>query len=134
MPPYSKLYWQFHCSRPSTLLYHMRKADLMQDFEILAKNTLDTLFEQLEERFGDTIQLDLEDGVLRAELENGGIYLINRHNPLRQIWLSSPQSGAWHFAPAEVAHKIDWLSTRGEKVSLYDILNRELKPEKEFLK
>ncbi len=107
----------------------------MKNFATAAAETLESLMHQLEERFGDDAELDLEDGVLRAEFDNG-VYLINRHMPLQQLWLSSPKSGAWHFAPAYFndTKSADWLSTRGEKISIYDLLNKELKPAEAFCK
>lgn len=101
-----------------------------KNFEALASETLESLSTQFEERFGDTAEIDLEDGVLRVEFDDLGVYLINRHSPLSQIWLSSPKSGAWHFAKAEFSDRkaTDWVSTRGDKLYLSEILNRELAP------
>jgi frataxin len=36
--------------------------------------------------------------------------VINKHGPNREIWLSSPKSGAWHFTRADGGA---WRSTRG---------------------
>ncbi|MCF4165789.1 iron donor protein CyaY [Zavarzinia compransoris] len=56
-------------------------------------------------------ELDLADGVLQAETEDGKTFILNRHVPLRQVWLSSPVSGAHHYAFDETAGA--WHSTRG---------------------
>lgn len=108
----------------------------MKNFATVAAATLEALLHQFEQRFGDETELDLEDGVLRIEFEDGRVYLINRHMPLQQIWLSSPKSGAWHFAAAHFndTGSADWLSTRGEKISIYDLLNKELQPAEAFHK
>ncbi len=101
----------------------------MKNFETNAVHFLESLQSQFENCFGDAADIELSEGVLSLELEDGGVYLINRHIPLQQIWLSSPQSGAWHFAPSEGGN---WISTRGEKLSIFDILNKELNPSHPF--
>ena len=77
-------------------------------FDRLAGRTLETLFDALEAGL-DSAEVDYEGGILTVELEDGGQYVINRHAPNRQIWVSSPKSGAWHFERKDEA----WVSTRG---------------------
>ena len=101
----------------------------MTDFESLADRTLDHLYQQCEDRFTSGVEIDLADGVLRLEWDDGSVYLINRHSVSRQIWLSSPKSGAWHFAAND---RGDWISTRNQDLSMIDVLNRELEPEPAF--
>lgn len=79
------------------------------EFERQAGRVLDALFEQIEDQLGDWLEVDLEAGILKLELPDGGTYIINKHAPNREIWLSSPKSGAWHFAAADGR----WRSTRG---------------------
>lgn len=79
------------------------------DFERQAGRILDSLFEQIEDQLGDWLEVDLEAGILKLELPDGGTYIVNKHAPNREIWLSSPRSGAWHFAAAESGR---WRSTR----------------------
>lgn len=79
------------------------------DFERQAGRILDSLFEQIEDQLGDWLEVDMEAGILKIELPDGGTYIVNRHAPNREIWLSSPKSGAWHFAASEEGH---WRSTR----------------------
>ena len=57
-------------------------------------------------------ELDVEyaSGVLTITLANKKQYVINQHVPMRQIWLSSPISGAAHFDYAAGR----WKSTRGD--------------------
>ncbi len=66
-------------------------------FQSVADTTLMALMDQLDEAFGDRWDIDLEGGVLTVELDNGAQYLLNKHAPMRQLWLSSPVSGAGHF-------------------------------------
>ena len=67
-------------------------------FESRADATLARLEQALEASAGDGLDIELVGGILTLELEAGGIYQINKHSPNREIWLSSPVSGAWHFA------------------------------------
>jgi frataxin len=91
-------------------------------FASLADSTLDRLMEGVEAGSGD-VEVELDGGILTIELESGGQYVLNKHAPMRQLWLSSPVSGAWHFAYDEAAGY--WRSTRGSE-TLGEILGREL--------
>jgi frataxin len=91
-------------------------------FETLAAQTLAHFASRIEDQAPD-LETDLEGGVLTIETEDGAIFLLNKHAPLRQLWLSSPVSGAGHFA-FDVSQK-SWLSTRGGD-PLVQILQREL--------
>ncbi len=90
-------------------------------FESRADATLARLEQALEASAGDGLDIELVGGILTLELEAGGIYQINKHSPNREIWLSSPVSGAWHFAWSDGV----WRSTRGAE-QLEDLLGREL--------
>ena len=79
-------------------------------FESLA----DSLLEALEEGLGTVADAELQGGVLTVEggpESGGGIWVINKHAPTRQIWLSSPKSGARHYAFDEGSGL--WRDTRG---------------------
>lgn len=91
------------------------------EFETLAENTLEGLFDALEEAVGDDADVDFENGILTVELEDGRQYVINKHAPNMQIWLSSPISGAAHYKHDGAA----WVSTRGGD-SLMEVLNAEM--------
>lgn len=86
-------------------------------FELLAERTLEALAEAIENAGADAdadvdvdVDVELEDGVLTVEMADGRIFLLNRHVPLRQLWLSSPVSGASHYAHDAAAG--GWRSTR----------------------
>lgn len=72
-------------------------------FETLA----DSLLAALEDQIGD--DADLQSGILTVEGE--GTWIVNKHAPTRQIWLSSPLSGARHYAFD--AESGQWKDTRG---------------------
>lgn len=90
-------------------------------FERAAELELRTLMARIEAARDDA-DVELAGGILTVELEDGGTYVINLHRPNRQIWLSSPASGAWHFARDEAGQ---WISTRG-KERLLDLIETEL--------
>jgi len=85
-------------------------------FETLANSFL----EALEEGLGDDAVL--QGGILTVE-SDAGTWIVNKHAPTRQIWLSSPQSGARHYAFD--AGSGQWRDTRGG-VDLLAHLSAEL--------
>ena len=93
-------------------------------FHTLADQTLTRLQTAIETSLGDDATADLRDGILTVELDDGRQYLINKHAPTRQIWLSSPLSGAAHFAHDAASGA--WRSTRGGAV-LTELLAAELR-------
>ncbi|MSO84954.1 MAG: iron donor protein CyaY [Rhodospirillales bacterium] len=95
------------------------------EFERLSVATLARFAEMLERKLGDAAEVDFQDGILTVVLEQGGTYVINRHTPNRQIWLSSPRSGAAHYG-FDAGCKA-WIDTRsGRALSL--VLGEELGP------
>ncbi len=87
-------------------------------FESLA----DSLLAALEEGIGGHTDAELQGGVLTVEGE-GGVWLVNKHAPTRQIWLSSPKSGARHYAFDSASGQ--WQDTRGG-ADLLAVLSAEL--------
>lgn len=87
-------------------------------FETLA----DSLLAALEEAIGESTDAELQGGVLTVEAD-AGVWLINKHAPTRQIWLSSPKSGARHYAFD--ASSGQWRDTRGGQ-DLLAVLSGEL--------
>ena len=75
-------------------------------FESLA----DSLLATLEEALGDHVDAELQGGILTVEGDEG-TWIVNKHAPTRQIWLSSPVSGARHYAFD--AGTGQWRDTRG---------------------
>lgn len=90
-------------------------------FTRLADDTLGRLFEGLEEAVGDRADVELQDGILTVDFEERGRFVVNKHQPNRQIWLASPVSGAAHFAWTGG----DWVSTRSGAV-LSEVLGADL--------
>jgi frataxin len=96
-----------------------------RDFDRQADQVIQRLMEALEDQVPDA-EVDLESGILTVVLPEIGSYLINKHRPNREIWLSSPKSGAWHFSHDPEA---GWISTRiveGERPNLHRLLADEM--------
>ena len=78
-------------------------------FESMADAVLAALADRVEAAL-DSVEVDLINGILTIETEDGRSFVINKHGPNQQIWLSSPISGASHYD-----HKDGrWIATRGE--------------------
>lgn len=75
-------------------------------FESLA----DSLLAALEEGIGSHADAELQGGILTVDGDDG-TWVVNKHAPTRQIWLSSPKSGARHYA-FEPSSGL-WKDTRG---------------------
>lgn len=93
-------------------------------FETLA----DSLLATLEEKLGDHVDAELQGGILTVE-GDGGTWIVNKHAPTRQIWLSSPVSGARHYAFDADSRR--WQDTRGGD-NLLSVLGAELGVELEW--
>jgi frataxin len=92
-------------------------------FDAAASRLIDDLANRLEAALADVAEVDYEGGILNVTLDAGGTYVINRHGPTHQIWLSSPRSGAWHFALDEASG--GWRDTRQGR-DLAELLGGEL--------
>jgi len=80
-------------------------------FQTIADRTLLAYQQAIEDALGDSLEIDLREGILTLELDSGAKYVINKHAPNRQIWMSSPVSGASHYAYDP--ERRQWVSTRG---------------------
>ena len=68
------------------------------EFHRLADIMLTQLADMLEEADArGELELELQGGILTITLESGKQFIVNKHAPTRQIWLSSPVSGGLHF-------------------------------------
>ncbi len=87
-----------------------------------ADNYLEMLFEQLEAQ--DTqgmLEIDLEQGVLMIAADDQE-FVVSKHAPSQQVWLSSPLSGGLHFSAADGGR--DWKLGDGRRLSV--VLTEEL--------
>ena len=94
------------------------------EFHPLADEALDEIALAIETHLDDRVDVEQQEGVLTLDMEDGGRYLINKHALNRQIWLSSPKSGAWHFACSGPGSP--WVSTRDAGTTLGGLLRQEI--------
>ena len=92
-------------------------------FETLAGRMIEGLMDRIDEVAGDVLEADIDGGALSVEVPGGGQYLLNKHAPNRELWLSSPKSGAAHFAYDQA--RAAWIDTRGGG-DLMQLLEAEL--------
>ena len=81
----------------------------------MAEALLRRLAEAVEAAEAEGVDVELQGAVLNIEVEGqegrrGGTFVVSKHAPTRQIWLSSPISGASHYAYDGQA----WRSTRDD--------------------
>lgn len=89
-----------------------------QEFEALAAKTLTGLADAIDDAGADA---ELAGGILTVTSEDGRTFLLNKHGPLKQLWYSSPISGAHHYE----AGADGWVSTR-DGTPLFERLAKEL--------
>ncbi|OJW49056.1 MAG: iron donor protein CyaY [Alphaproteobacteria bacterium 41-28] len=92
----------------------------MEDFHKASSQTLEELAEFFET--WPQAEVDLLEESLTITLPKKHQYLINKHGVTRQIWLSSPFTGAHHFQ----LKKNQWRCTRTD-ILLEDLLIEERK-------
>jgi len=82
-------------------------------FHERADDLLSSLYEAAESANEEgALEADLVEGVLTLKLEDGNEFVINKHEPSRKIWVSSPVSGASRFTYNE--DDDEWLNSEGE--------------------
>ena len=68
------------------------------DFAIEVERIVNKIAQTIEDNDQECrFDLDLNDGILTFTNENG-TYVINKQSVAKEIWLSSPVSGPYHFA------------------------------------
>ncbi|ARJ67547.1 iron donor protein CyaY [Magnetospirillum sp. ME-1] len=90
-------------------------------FASLADPLLERIADAVEDAMDDA-DADLHAGILTLTLPGIGQYVINKHSPNREIWLSSPKSGAHHFG----WNGEKWMSTRNAEIELLGLLLAEI--------
>lgn len=100
-------------------------------FSRIADDMLSELFARLEEKSledqsdAGAYEVDFDGQVITLDLEDGRQYVVNKHMASRQIWLSSPISGANHYRFDE--EKKEWMNTRENRLGFPQILFDELR-------
>lgn len=91
----------------------------MDTFHTTASATLNHLADFFDTSWGDA-DVDLGEDALLITLPTHKQYIINKHGVTQQLWVSSPFTGAHHFAYQEGA----WMCTR-TGIRLEDLLKNE---------
>ena len=82
----------------------------------LADSTLDRLEQALEKADAEgSIELEYQNGMMTIALDDKQ-FIVSKHAPTRQLWLSSPVSGGLHFSYDEMKH--DWQLADGRGLSV----------------
>jgi len=76
----------------------------------MSESAFETLADSLLKALEEGLDGELQGGVLTVEGE-AGTWIVNKHAASRQVWLSSPKSGARHYAFAVDSGL--WQDTRG---------------------
>lgn len=92
-------------------------------FDRLATAALQTWCDAVDAAELDGMECELQDGILNIEVDAAGTFLLSKHAPTRQLWLSSPLSGASHYQFDDATAR--WRSTRDD-ADLLQVLNEEL--------
>ncbi len=82
-------------------------------------------FEKLEETHD--ISPELDSGVLNVIMPDDREYVINKHTPSRQIWVSSPYTGAGYFEPNGDEFTPKRAVKEAEGKTLFDFIAEEVK-------
>lgn len=78
------------------LLVAMMETMSEKDFERLADETLRKILDALADTEEESLDVDLESGVLTLRFDDGVRYVVNSHRAARQIWMAA-EASAWHF-------------------------------------
>jgi frataxin len=97
---------------------------LNNDLSTLAEKTLSAIADKLDkfDESGD-IEVEYQGGIITITLDSGRQFIVNKHAPSQQIWLSSPISGGLHFSYDKIEK--NWKLVNGKE--LREILSSELK-------
>ena len=90
----------------------------------IADKTLQALSDAVERAdAGGMLDIELNHGILTLSLEDKRQFVVNRHTASRQIWMSSPVSGASHHK--YITDEDAWVD--GEGRELGELLQADLK-------
>ena len=82
------------------------------EFERIASAELNRLIEAVI-ACDDSLDPDLQSGVLSILFEDGTKYVVNSHRAARQIWMAAERN-AWHFDYDSAAH--GWRTPSGDEL------------------
>ncbi|MCW5731261.1 MAG: iron donor protein CyaY [Alphaproteobacteria bacterium] len=80
------------------------------EFETLVERVLERWLDAIEDAELAPLEAELQNGILTVRAEGAGTFIVNKHMPLKQLWYSSPYSGASHYVFEPVSRL--WRNTR----------------------
>ncbi len=93
------------------------------EFQDAADDWLDRCFEALESQDAEAaLDIDLDNGVMNIVVDDENTFVISKHAPSCQMWLSSPLSGGLHFDAEDDGER--WVLDDGRELAT--ILGEEL--------
>jgi frataxin len=96
-----------------------------QQFETLARSCLGRIVDTILDQEDSDYDADWQgNNVVMIESEEKGQYILNLHTANRQIWVSSPISGASHFYYDDDSE--EWRSTKNTDTTLAALLKNEI--------
>ncbi len=87
-----------------------------------AQQTLEELFEKLDEQYGDTLDVEEDGESLSLVTDDGRTWLLNIQKHHEELWLSSPITGGHHYCFKGGA----WVNTKDPDSQLETFLLNEL--------
>ncbi|KAJ9446698.1 Frataxin [Diplonema papillatum] len=93
------------------------------------QNTLDVVCDVLDEKSDRNAVIEdvaPSSGVLEIVVENVGTYILNRQEPKKQLWMSSPLSGPSQFSMCIEDGAVVWRDYTYKR-ELYSLLSDEFK-------
>ena len=95
------------------------------EFHKLADNMLEHMSNALEQADEQgALDVEYQVGIVTIELPDGKQFIVSKHAPSRQIWLSSPMSGGLHFGYNQADSNQGWCLPDGRALS--GVLSQEL--------
>lgn len=93
-------------------------------FHASADDWLEHLFESLERQDDEAaLDIDFGNGIVEITINAEQVFIISKHAPSRQLWLSSPLSGGHHFDKSKDTG--GWVLKDGRSLSV--VLSEELR-------
>ena len=98
----------------------------MYNFESIADEILEEIYQDLEQKYQSEIEIDIEDGVLQFTFEinnKKNSFVINRNSASQKIWYSSPVSKPKYYE----YHQLDysWIES-STKTNLKNDLKKDI--------
>eukprot|EP00291_Cryptomonas_curvata_P004361 CAMPEP_0172182114 /NCGR_PEP_ID=MMETSP1050-20130122/18211_1 /TAXON_ID=233186 /ORGANISM="Cryptomonas curvata, Strain CCAP979/52" /LENGTH=146 /DNA_ID=CAMNT_0012855507 /DNA_START=6 /DNA_END=443 /DNA_ORIENTATION=- len=91
--------WPWTCAVP-VRFFAIHTEITEAEYHSMASAVLDAILDRLEVLEDESPGMEVEssgDGVVTVKVRGKGTWVLNKQTPSRQLWLSSPISGPWHF-------------------------------------